>query len=31
MPYIKNEEGWEWGNKTHNINAKISPRIGAKM
>jgi hypothetical protein len=30
-PYIKNEEVLECGNKVHNIRARMSPKIGAKM
>ena len=30
-PYIKKDEGFEWGYRVHNINAKISPKIGANI
>lgn len=30
-PYIMNMDGLEWGNKIHNISARIRPRIGANM
>lgn len=31
IPYIRNDEGLECGNRTHNINARISPSTGANM
>jgi len=31
IPYIKNADGFEWGNSVHSIRAKISPKIGANM
>jgi len=30
-PYIRKDDGLEWGNKIHNIRAKIRPRIGANI
>ena len=30
-PYIRNEDGFECGNRTHNISARINPSTGANM
>jgi len=30
-PYMKNDEGLEWGYSVHNSNARIRPRIGANI
>jgi len=30
-PYMKNDDGLECGNRVHNINARMRPRIGAKI